>query len=147
MIDPEKNVDTQGGEAKKPWGMELNTFCMLLHLSQLASFIIPGAGLVLPIIMWATNKDEHPAVHLHGLIVFNWMLSAFIYVIVCAILSVILIGIPLMIILGIVALVFAIMGAVKANDGQYWPYPLSIDFFGVKRKLLTAADSTGPTEP
>lgn len=137
MTEHDEKVDTTDPKAGKPWGMELNTFCMLLHLSQLAGFIIPGAGLVLPIIMWATTKDEHPAVHLHGLIVFNWMLSALIYFFVCFILTVILIGAPMMVILGIISLVFAIIGAVKANEGTYWRYPLSIDFFGVKRKLKT----------
>lgn len=144
MTDSEKHVDPTASGAKKPWGMALNTYCMLLHLSQLASFIIPGAGLVLPIVMWAANKDEHPPVHLHGLIVFNWMLSALIYLIACMILTVVFIGIPLMAILGIVALVFAIIGGVKANSGEYWPYPLSIDFFGVKRKLQEHTISKTP---
>lgn len=119
----------------RPWGMELNTFCMLLHLSQLAGFIIPGAGFVLPIVMWATNKDQHKEVNLHGLIVFNWMISAIIYSIVFMILVLLLVGILLLIALGIVSVVFAIVGAVKANEGVYWRYPLSIDFFGVKAKL------------
>lgn len=141
MTEHNEKISTTEPKASKPWGIELNTFCMLLHLSQLAGFIIPGAGLVLPIIMWATTKDEHPAIHLHGLIVFNWMLSALIYFFVCFILTVILIGAPMMVVLGVLSLVFAIMGAVKANEGVYWPYPMSIDFFGVKRKLAASSDA------
>lgn len=118
-----------------PWGMELNTFCMLLHLSQFAGWIVPGAGLILPIIMWATNKDKHIEVHYHGLIIFNWMLSALIYWFATFILMFVLIGIPLMVALALCSIVFTIIGAVKANEGKYWPYPLSIDFFGVKAKL------------
>jgi len=119
----------------KPWGMELKTFCMLLHLSQLAGFIVPGAGFVLPIVMWATNKDQHKEINLHGLIIFNWMISAVIYGIIGLILVLLVVGIPLLFALGITSLVFAILGAVKANEGVYWPYPVSIDFFGVKAKL------------
>ena len=37
--------------SNKPWGMELNAFCMLMHLSQLAGFLIPLAGFVLPVVM------------------------------------------------------------------------------------------------
>ncbi len=132
--DEHKELNNMNND-KKPWGMEVKVFCMLLHLSQLVGFVLPGAGLILPIVMWATNKDEHPAVNLHGLIVLNWMLSAFIYFIGCIILMIVLIGVPLMFILMLVAVVFAIIGGIKANEGQYWPYPLSIDFFGVKAKI------------
>lgn len=138
MNEPDAKLGSSNVHNKpKPWGMALNTYCMLLHLSQLASFIIPGVGLILPVVMWATNKDEHSPVHLHGLIVINWMLSSLIYFTLCFFLSAVIIGIPMMIVLGVVALVFAIVGAVKANEGKYWPYPLSIDFFGVKNKLAS----------
>lgn len=63
------------------------------------------------------------------------MISALIYFAVSVVLAFILIGIPLLFALAIVAVVFSIIGAVKANDGKYWPYPLSIDFFGVKAKI------------
>lgn len=135
MVDDDKKITEQNDSPKKPWGMEVNVYCMLLHLSQLAGFVIPGAGLVVPIVMWAVNKDEYPEVNLHGLIVLNWMLSALIYFVACLILMIVIIGVPLMFVLGLLGLVFAVVGAVKANEGRYWPYPLSIDFFGVKRRL------------
>lgn len=114
---------------KKPWGMELNTFCMLLHLSQFAGAIIPGAGLALPIIMWATNKDDFPVIDQHGKIIFNWMLSALIYSAVSGILIIIVIGFLGLIAVGICSIVFAIIGALKANSGEMWEYPLCIRFF------------------
>ncbi|MBP1638338.1 MAG: hypothetical protein H6Q18_1127, partial [Bacteroidetes bacterium] len=39
--------------------------------------------------------------------------------------------IPL-VIFGILDLVFTIIGAVKANNGEVWNYPLSIRFFSTK---------------
>lgn len=140
MSDENKEVTPGKSDANKPWGMEVKVYCMLMHLSQLAVFVIPGAGLVIPILMWALNKDEHSEINLNGLIILNWMLSALIYSFVCFLLIFIFIGIPLMFILGLVALIFAVVGGIKANEGQYWPYPMSIDFFGVKRRL-TADDS------
>lgn len=140
MSDENREVTPGKSDDNKPWGMEVKVYCMLMHLSQLAVFVIPGAGLVIPILMWALNKDEHPEINLHGLIILNWMLSALIYSFVCFLLIFIFIGIPLMFILGLVALIFAVVGGIKANEGQYWPYPMSIDFFGVKRRL-TADDS------
>jgi len=117
--------------APKPWGMELPTFLMLLHLSQFASFIIPIAGLVLPIVMWATNKELDPRIDAHGKVVLNWILSSIIYGIVSALLCLILIGIFFLIALFVCSIVFTIIGGVKANGGTLWKYPLSIPFFKV----------------
>lgn len=115
----------------QPWGMNLNTFCMLMHLSQLSSFVVPGAGIVLPIVMWATNKDEFPLVDQHGREIMNWMLSLFIYSLICIPLMFIIVGFFALFILVLLNLIFAIMGAVNANDGKLWRYPLCIRFFKV----------------
>ena len=114
-------------------GMPPNTYCMLLHLSQLAN-LMPGLGIVAPIVMWAIAKDKSPQVDQHGKIVLNWMISAFIYGIACTILCItiigLIVGVPGAIALVIVAIVFPIIAAVKANnDGTAWNYPLSIKFF------------------
>ena len=50
-------------------------------------------------------------------------------------LTLILIGIPLAIALVLAAIVFPILGGVKANDGELWPYPFSIQFFRVDNNL------------
>lgn len=115
----------------KPWGMDMPTFLMLLHLSQLASFVIPIAGLVLPIVMWATNKELDPRIDAHGKVVLNWILSSIIYAVISAILCFVFIGFLLLPALAICSLVFCILGGVKANAGTLWKYPLSIPFFKV----------------
>jgi uncharacterized Tic20 family protein len=115
----------------KPWGLDLNTFLMLMHLSQFAGIIIPGAGLILPVIMWLMNKDESPEVDQHGRVIMNWIISALIYAIICVILIIIVIGLLGLYALGIINLVFVIIGAIKANNGELWNYPLSIKVFKV----------------
>lgn len=115
-------------EKVTPWGMELKVFLTLLHLSQLAGFVVPGAGLILPIVMWVMNKDLHDDIDQHGKIVVNWIISAIIYAIVSAILTLILIGVIGLIAVGILSIVFAIIGAVKAQKGEAWHYPLTIKF-------------------
>lgn len=118
--------------SNKPWGMELNTFCMLMHLSQFAGFIVPFAGLVVPIVMWATNRENHPLVDRHGKTILNWMISALIYALICAILTFIFIGLLGFLALAICGIVFAVVGALKANEGIVWSYPLSIRFFPIE---------------
>jgi len=116
----------------RPWDMEENTFLMLMHLSQLAGFILPFAGIVLPIVMWATNKDHSEKIDQHGKVIFNWMISSAIYMVISFILMFVVIGIFTLIALVITSLVFIIIAAVKASDkGQLWPYPLSIKFFKI----------------
>lgn len=113
------------------WGMPLNTYCMLLHLSQLSSIIVPGLGFVLPIVMWATNKDNNEEIDRHGKVTLNWLISFVIYSAICVVLWIVLIGMLAMFVLVIANLVFAIVAAIKANDGELWVYPLSIKFFKI----------------
>ncbi len=101
---------------------------MFLHLSQLLNFIVPIAGIVVPIVIWQMKKDEMPALDAHGKMVANWMLSALIYGFVSFILTFVLIGILGFIALGIMGIVFPIIGGIKANNGEFFEYPLTIKF-------------------
>ncbi|WP_444890656.1 DUF4870 domain-containing protein [Microbulbifer sp. DLAB2-AA] len=116
-------------DSYKPWGLDRNTFLMLLHLSQLAWIIIPGAGFVLPVIMWATTKDQVPEIDRHGKMIFNWMISLFIYSIVSTILIVLGVGLLGLVVLALINVAFILIGAIRANEGVFWRYPLSIRFF------------------
>lgn len=103
-------------------------WAMFLHLSQLAGFVVPLAGWVLPIVIWQMKKAEIPQLDAHGKVVANWLISELIYAVVASVLIFLLVGIPILIILGIIGVVFPIIGAIKANNGQLWKYPLSIPF-------------------
>lgn len=54
----------------------------LMHLSQFANYLFPLLGLIVPIVMWATRKDESESVDTNGKIILNWTISIFIYGIV-----------------------------------------------------------------
>lgn len=104
-------------------------WAMFLHFSLLAGYLVPLAGLVVPIVIWQIKKDELQGIDRHGRIVVNWIISHLIYLVVCIPLAFVVIGIPLLIALGIMAVVFPIIGGIKANNGEVWKYPLSIPFF------------------
>jgi uncharacterized Tic20 family protein len=114
--------------AKEFWGMDELNYCMLMHLSQFAGYIIPFGGLVMPLVMWLTNNKQSETVDEHGKNIVNWIISMVIYAIISSILIVIFVGIGMLVILGILAIVFPIIGAVKANKGEIWKYPLAITF-------------------
>jgi uncharacterized protein len=108
---------------------QTRTWAMLLHLSQLLGIVVvPGAGLIAPVLIWQLKKNDLPGIDEHGKIVVNWIISELIYGIVCGLLFIAVIGIPMAIALGVLAIVFPIMGGIKANNGEVWKYPLSISF-------------------
>ncbi|PTQ89289.1 DUF4870 domain-containing protein [Agitococcus lubricus] len=113
---------------QKPWGMDVNTFAVLMHLSQFLGVVIPLAGFILPIVMWVTTKDSHPLLNEHGKNIINCLLSFLIYTFICYLLMIILVGFVLIAILGLIYLIFVIIAAAKAGQGIVWRYPLTIQF-------------------
>ena len=104
-------------------------WAMFIHLGLLAGYTVPLAGLVLPIVLWQVKKDELPGVDVHGKIVCNWIISQLLYAIIGGVLCfACMIGLIILIPLGIVDIVFPIIGGIKANNGEVWPYPLSIQW-------------------
>ena len=103
----------------KPWGLELNSFCQLMHLANLVFW-------PLSIIMWLTNKDNHEIIDTHGKNIANFLISYAIYFIVSSILMIVIIGIFTAIALGILSIVFIIMAAINAGKGEVYNYPLTI---------------------
>ncbi|MCD4727724.1 MAG: DUF4870 domain-containing protein [Pirellulales bacterium] len=107
---------------------QINQWAMFIHLSLLAGFVVPFAGLVLPIVIWQVKKPEMPELDVHGEIVVNWIISLVIYSILSALLCFVFVGFLLFLVLMVVAVVFPIIGGVKASNGEVWKYPLSISF-------------------
>jgi uncharacterized Tic20 family protein len=108
--------------------VDVNQWSMFIHLSQLTSMLMPGAGLILPIVLWQVKKDESPIIDQHGKNVTNWVISSAIYFAVSAVLVFALIGILLLPVIALLSLIFSIVGGLKAKDGEVWKYPLTINF-------------------
>ena len=96
---------------------------ILCHISALI-----GVGFVLPFVVWLVKKHEPDMVAAHAKETLNFHLSWLLYAILCIPLTWILIGVPILITLGIAAIVLAIIGAVKASDGVLYHYPITIRF-------------------
>ena len=101
---------------------------MWLHLSQLANFLIPIAGLVAPVVIWQLKKDQMPALDPHGKNVVNWMISSIIYACIGALLLLVFVGFFVLLALGVCGVVFPIIAGIKGNNGEVWKYPLTISF-------------------
>jgi uncharacterized Tic20 family protein len=107
---------------------EQNMWAMFCHLSIFIGFVIPFGNVIAPLIIWLIKKDEFPLVDDQGKEVLNFQISVTIYFIASIILIFILVGIPLLIALGVFVLITTVIGAIKANEGIKYRYPLTIKF-------------------
>ncbi|MDX1461315.1 MAG: DUF4870 domain-containing protein [Xanthomonadales bacterium] len=124
--EPETSPEPAGSPPPAGRDRETNQWAMFIHFSILAGWVVPLAGLVVPIILWQIKKDELPGIVPHAHIVLNWIVSSLVYAAICFVLMFILIGVLGFMALGIVTIVFAIIGGLKANEGEVWEYPGTI---------------------
>jgi hypothetical protein len=115
---PEANDDLLA-----PASTSSSSIPVLIHLSLYTGYFIPGAGLVLPIALWLTNR-RNPEAEMHGKEVANWIIFLLITAVISAILTILLIGWILLLILIIMGLVCPILGAIKASRGEPFRYPM-----------------------
>lgn len=104
------------------------TWAMLCHFAAYSMFIT-GIGYILgPLIVWLIKKDESEFINRHGKEALNFQISMTIYMFCCIPLIIVLIGIPLLIILGIANIVLILIAGIRANDGLEYQYPFTIRF-------------------
>ena len=116
-----------------PEDIKARQWGMIIHLSIMAGYLVPFAGFVVPVLLWQLKKHEHALLDAHGKNVANWLLSLLVYAAVAWMMIFTLIGmvigIPALLLLALLNVVFAIVGGIKANDGVVWAYPFTIRFF------------------
>lgn len=102
---------------------------VITHLSQLVTLITGFGSLILPLILWATQKEKVFQMDTHGKNIINFQLSLIVYAIICIPL-ILLFGLGLLgfVVLGIVAVICPIINAIKTNNGETPTYPLSFNF-------------------
>jgi uncharacterized protein len=101
---------------------------MLAHLLALAGLLVGGLTFVGPLIVWLVKKDESEYVAWHGREALNFHLTLLIVAVVLIPVSLFTCGLGALLYLPLVlaAIVLTLVGGIKANDGQRWPYPVSL---------------------
>jgi len=94
---------------------------VLSHLS-----VLFGAGILLPLVVYLIKKDESPLIAHHAREALNFHLTVILAALGCFPLVLVLIGVPLLFLLGLGTVVFSIIAAVRGADGQEYRYPLAI---------------------
>ena len=108
-----------------------NTWVMLIHLSQLLAYPLPVVGYAVPIVLWQVKKNESDLIDRHGRIAANWIISLLIYMLISWVLILAVVGWIFLLVLGLLGVLFPVIAAIKASNGETWHYPGSIRFFPV----------------
>ena len=106
---------------------EEQNWAMICHLSALAGFLVPFGNIFGPLLVWLLKRAEFPMVEVHGKEALNFQITVAIAFAICVPLLFVLIGIPLMFVVGIGALIMTIMAAVKVSNGDFdYRYPFAL---------------------
>ena len=112
-------------------------WAMFAHLSALLGGLLTSAfggwGFFIgPLVIWLMKKDSMPFVADQAKESLNFNITVSAVFLVLLVLSLVTLGIgfiitlPIMLIVGIAALVLIIMAAIKANDGVAYRYPFAL---------------------
>jgi uncharacterized protein len=106
---------------------EERTLAAVTHLSGLAGYIIPFGGVLVPIIIWIVKSESRVISSIaKQAVLLN--LVVFLFFCIGAVLFLTVLLIPIVVIgwcvLFLGAIVLPIIGAIKANDGAYYKYPV-----------------------
>ncbi len=106
---------------EKTWGM-------LCHLSALAGAVIPFGNIAGPLIVYSVKRAEYDFVDDQGKEALNFQITMSLALIVSGILTIVLIGLVLLAVVGVYSLIYTIIGAVKASNGEFYRYPITYRF-------------------
>ena len=105
---------------------EERNWALFAHLSAFAGCLIPFGSILGPLIIWLVKKDQMPFVNDQGREALNFQITMAIAMVVSAVLILILIGLVLIWAVVVFDVVFIIIAAVKASNGEHYRYPISL---------------------
>jgi uncharacterized Tic20 family protein len=104
-----------------------NNLLVVTHLCQLLTFVSGFGGLVVPLILWLTQKDKVASMDNQGKQIVNFQLSIIVYCII-SIPLVLFFGLGLLVLfaVGTLSFLLPIVNAVKVSNNQQPVYFLNI---------------------
>lgn len=111
-----------GGQAQQLSPADEKLWATLIHIGGILFNWIPA------LIGYLVLKDRGPFVREHTATALNFQITLFIGYVVGWILTIVGIGFIILLAVWVLNIVFSIIAAVKANQGQYYTYPIAIKF-------------------
>jgi uncharacterized Tic20 family protein len=127
-----------------PWGptafalspQQERTWAMFAHIGAIIAGFLPGMAFLGPLVVMLTQGTKSPFVRRHAVESLNFQLTVLIALIAGFVVSVVLLvvtlGLGLLVFIPvffagfIAALIFTVIGGVKANNGEDYRYPINI---------------------
>lgn len=132
------------------------TNAALIHLSGLAKYVLPFAGIIVPLLIWQSKKNESEYIDQQGKEAINYNISMMVYSFLICLLFIVpvillfseaimladafdnhppvnfLIGIGtvglIFFVFSIIEFILIVLASVKASSGENFKYPLTIKF-------------------
>lgn len=134
---PQPNVPPQQpqpgyGAAPQPMSpQDEKTWATLVHLSPFVSALV-GMPFVGPLVIYLVLRDRGPFIRHHTAQALNFQLVLLVAYVGLGLLSLpivtLIVTIPLLIAVGVASVVFQVIAAVKANNGEWYRYPMTPDW-------------------
>jgi len=125
-------VNVPSGEESSPsLTNDDKQWAMLAHLSALVAMAVGGATFLGPLIVWLLKKDQSKFVDYHGKEALNFQLNILIYTLIAVAVTAATCGVgiiitgPILIGLAIYVVVISIIAGMKANNGEWYQYPMT----------------------
>jgi len=122
-----KNLDEPMGEDEE------RKWAMFAHIGTFSSMLVPMGNFLAPIIIWQLKKNESEFVVDQAKEALNFQISVLIYALLSFLLVFIFIGFFLLFGLVLFSLIIVIVAGVKANEGEYYRYPMCIRLISQKK--------------
>ncbi|HTD30284.1 MAG TPA: DUF4870 domain-containing protein [Steroidobacteraceae bacterium] len=125
MSDPSDPSATEAPAAaptenERTWGM-------LAHLSALTGVVVWLLGCIIgPLVVWLARRDSSAFVAEHAREALNFNITVVLAALVCMALMLVFVGFILGTALFVVWLVFTLIAAIKASEGEHYRYPFSL---------------------
>jgi uncharacterized Tic20 family protein len=113
--DPYQSASQMSPSDEKMWAT-------IVHVLGIFFVIVPS------LVAYIVFKDRGPFIRQHTTAALNFHLTMLIVYVIGGVLTLVLVGYFIIFAAAIVTLVFSIMAAVAANNGQTYKYPLSYEF-------------------
>ena len=130
-------IDPASAGAASGIPAEERQWAMFAHLSALLGGLLTSAfggwGFFIgPLVIWLMKKETMPFVADQAKEALNFNITLSAVMVVLVVLGILTLGVgflligPLMMVIGIAALVFIVIAAIKANDGVAYRYPMTV---------------------
>jgi len=112
-----------------PLSKDARQWAMICHLVALSGLLANGIGFLLgPLVVWLVKRVDDPFIDEQGKEAVNFQLTMFLVGFLCIPFVIVLIGIPMLIVVFLLMIIFPVIAAIQAGEGVHYRYPLSIRF-------------------